>query len=390
MQASSSPVQITVLSVACSPANCDRFERWLANHSRYHWILWESDDSFTLDSTRPPDLILLGHGAGLESLAALAAQWPTAKVIVILESEQEAEASLWLSRGVDDYWVSPQLSEIRFLHTLQRLAAPPCATAQPSATDTPMRRRAERAAEMASRVNYQLMADLSHDLRIPLNRILGFSQLLLEEASLTPQQQDTLSTIYTSGEYLLKRLNSVLAMTQPEPMAPLVRSGHGVVGLAPGSPSYRILIVDDDWTSRVLLQTLLAPLGFELQVATNGRDGIIQWADWQPHLICIAMAMADLDGYETVYHLRAIECRQLRPETAPQQFVATQIIALANSDKDDAFRVRAVGCNDWVEKPVQPNVMLEKIAKCLALKYIYAREPGWGGPVQATPNSADL
>lgn len=384
------PVPITVLSVACSQADCDRFEHWLANHSRYRWLRWESDDSLALDSTRPPDLILLGDGAGVGSLAALAAQWPTARLIVILEPEQEAEAELWLNQGADDYWISTQISAVRFLHTLQRLVAQPQKIEHRIATHTAERHHAERAAEMANRVNYHLMADLGYDLRTPLSRILELSQLLFQEASLTPRQQDTLNTIYTSGEYLLKRIDRALAMTQPEPVAPLVRTSHGVVGLAPGSPCRRILIVDNDWTSRVLLQTLLAPLGFELQVATSGRDAIIQWANWQPHLICIAMAMADVDGYEITRQLRTIEHKQLRPETPPQQFVATQIIALASSDQDDAFRVRAVGCNDWVEKPIQPDLMLEKIAKCLALEYIYASEPDLGGVVQAMPNSADF
>ncbi|MBE9110933.1 response regulator [Nodosilinea sp. LEGE 07298] len=317
MQSPLSPAQITVLSVACSLVNCDRFEQWLANHSRYRWLRWESDDSLALDSTCPPDLILLGCRAGVESLTALAAQWPTARVIVILEPEQAAEAELWLNQGADDFWVSTQISEVRFLHTLQRLVAQSQEVAHRIATRTPKLGHAKRAAEMASHVNHQLMTDLSHDLRTPLSTILGFSQLLLQEANLTPQQQDALNIIYTSGEHLLGQINSTLAITQPAPVTPLARSPQAVVGLAPGSPVCRILIVDDDWISRVLLQTLLAPLGFELQVATSGRDAIIQWADWQPHLICIAMAMTGLDGYETTRHLTHHRVQTALPRDTP-------------------------------------------------------------------------
>lgn len=387
MKSSLSPDQITVLGIACNPADGDRFAQWLGDSSRYRWMLWESDASFTLDASWPPELILLGQAAGIDSLAALAAQWPAAEVIVILEPGHESEAVFWLDQGADDYWISSQISSIRVRHTVQRVAAQARVLEHRVATRTAELRQANRTAEMANRINHQLMADLSQDLKTPLGAILGFSQLLLEEACLSPQHRHALDIVYTSGESLLNLFNSALAMTQPEPVASPVSSWRRAVALAPGSPACRILIVEDDFISRVLIQALLAPLGFELQVATSGRDAIVQWADWQPHLICIALTLAELDGYDTVRHLRTIEHRQLRPETPPQQFTATQIIALTDSDRDDAFRMRAAGCNDWVEKPVQPDVMLEKIAKCLALEYIYASESDLRGAVQPMPNS---
>ncbi len=388
MRSSLSPDQVTVLGIACNPVDGDLFAQWLGNTNRYRWIFWESDDGFALNSTWPPDVILLGQAAGVESLAALAAQWPGSRVIAILEPEQEAEAALWLDRGADDYWVSNQISPVRVLHSVQRLAAQTQVLEQRIATCTAELRQSKRIAEVSSRINYQLLTDLSRDLRLPLSEILAVSQQLLEEASLTPQHREALESVYTSGDYLLSLVNRALAMTQPKPVAPLAPSPQRAVALAPGSPSYRILIVEDDFSSRVLLQTLLAPLGFELRVATSGREAIIQWADWQPHLVCMALALADLDGYETTRHLRTIEHRQLRPETPPQQFASTQIIALADGDRHDAFRVRAAGCNDWVEKPIQPGVMLEKIAKGLALEYVYAHESDFGETFENISNSA--
>ncbi len=381
-----SPDQITVLGIACNPVDGDRFAQWLGDSSRYRWIVWESDNSFALNSTWPPDVILLGQAAGVESLAALAAQWPGSRMIAILESEEDAEATLWLDRGADDYWVSNQISPVRVLHSVQRLAAQNQLLEQRIATCTAELRQSKRIAEMSNRISYQLLTDLSRDLRLPLSEILEVCRQLLEEASLTPQHREALDSVYTSGDYLLSLFNRALTMTPPKPVAPLAPSQRAVA-LAPGSPSCRILIVEDDFISRVLLQTLLAPLGFELRVATSGRDAIIQWADWQPHLVCIALTLADLDGYETVRHLRTIEHRHLRPETSPEQFVATQIIALTDSDRDDAFRMKAAGCHDWVKKPVQPDVMLEKIAKCLGLEYVYASESDLRGSVQPAPHS---
>ena len=388
MQSSLSPEQITVLGIACNPVDSDRFAQWLGNTNRYRWILWESDDGFGLNSTWPPDVILLGQAAGIDSLAALAAQWPGSRMIAILEPDQEAVAALWLDRGADDYLISNQISPVRVLHSVQRLAAQNQLLEQRIATCTAELRQSKHIAEMSNRIYCRLLTDLSRDLRLPLNEILEVSQQLLEEASLTPQHREALGSIYIGSDYLLSLVNGALDVIQTEPVAPLAPSRRRAVALAPGSPRCRILIVEENFISRVLLQALLAPLGFELRVATSGRDAIIQWADWQPHLVCMALALANLDGYETTRHLRTIEHRQLRPETPPQEFTSTQIIAMADGDRHDAFRVRAAGCNDWIEKPIQPGVMLEKIAKCLALEYVYAHESDIGETFQNMSNSA--
>lgn len=63
----------------------------------------------------------------------------------------------------------------------------------------------------AERVKTQFLANVSHDLRSPLNAILGFSQLLLRDGeSLTERQRDELSTILRCGNELLELINQVL------------------------------------------------------------------------------------------------------------------------------------------------------------------------------------
>ncbi len=372
---SSSPAQITVLCIACSSENCDRWQEWLKADRRYRLIVWQSDVNVNLGPAWSPAVILLGSGAGIDRLTALTTQWPTAGVMVILEPEQEVEVADWLAQGADDYLISQQFSQIRLCYAVHRLATQAQVLEQRIAACTAELRQAKHVAEMTNHINHRLMADLSHDLRNPLSKILGLSQLLSDDASLPPQHQDTLNMIYASGEYLLSIINAALNTIQPRPEVLSRRSSRRVVGLAPGSMPCRILIVDDDWTSRVLLQTLLLPLGFELQIAVNGQEAITVWADWQPHLICLAMAMDGLDGYTTTRHLRTIEQKQLKPETPPQWFIPTPIIALIDRHQDDANQAQVAGCNRWLPKPIQPDQMLEAIARCLDVKYIYAPEP---------------
>ncbi|MEQ8957170.1 MAG: response regulator, partial [Coleofasciculus sp. C2-GNP5-27] len=135
-----------------------------------------------------------------------------------------------------------------------------------------------------------------------------------------------------------------------------------VIGLAPNQPTYRILIADDKWESRVLLVNLIAPMGFEVQEAKNGQQAVECWQRWQPHLIWMDMRMPVMDGYEAT--------RRIRQSLSGQ---ATVIIALTASvfDKQRSV-VLSAGCDDFVSKPFREEVIFEKMAQHLGVRYLYA------------------
>lgn len=64
------------------------------------------------------------------------------------------------------------------------------------------------------RLKDQFLAACSHDLRGPLNGILGFAALLLEDENLSNMQKDALLTIQSSGQYLLALINDLLDISQ--------------------------------------------------------------------------------------------------------------------------------------------------------------------------------
>lgn len=73
-------------------------------------------------------------------------------------------------------------------------------------------------AEDAQRLKARFLANMSHDLRSPLNSILGYSELLLRgvEGSITPQQAAELEQIYFRGHHLLRLLNEILDAAKME------------------------------------------------------------------------------------------------------------------------------------------------------------------------------
>lgn len=70
-----------------------------------------------------------------------------------------------------------------------------------------------REALQANVMKSEFLANVSHEIRTPLNGIIGFSELLAR-TQLTEQQEDYLSTIYTSSDDLLKILNDILDLSK--------------------------------------------------------------------------------------------------------------------------------------------------------------------------------
>ncbi|NET41869.1 hybrid sensor histidine kinase/response regulator [Okeania sp. SIO2B3] len=137
-----------------------------------------------------------------------------------------------------------------------------------------------------------------------------------------------------------------------------------VIALKPHQPRYKILIVDDRPTNRLLLIKLLQPLGFELQEAENGKQAIEIWSEWQPHLIWMDMRMPVMDGYESTQIIKGTTKGN-----------ATAIIALTASVlEEEKSIILSAGCDDFVRKPFRESIIFETMKKHLGVEYIYAEE----------------
>lgn len=137
-----------------------------------------------------------------------------------------------------------------------------------------------------------------------------------------------------------------------------------VIGLEPNQPSYRILIVEDAAVNRKLLLKILEPLGFEVRTATDGQQAVAVWESWSPHLIWMDVIMPIMDGYEATKQIKQSENGQ-----------NTIIIALtASAFEEQQKAILKAGCDDFLPKPFKREVLLEKMAHHLKVRYIYEQQ----------------
>jgi signal transduction histidine kinase len=164
---------------------------------------------------------------------------------------------------------------------------------------------------------------------------------------------------------------------------PLLQPTRRVIGLEPGQPNYRILVVDDAPESRLLLVKLIAALGLSVQEAVNGQEALEQWNAFQPHLIWMDMRMPILDGYEATQQIKAREQEREKQGKITNPLApihTTVIIALtASAFEEERHLVVSVGCDDFVRKPFREEVIFEKMAQYLGVRYLYEELPALGG-----------
>jgi two-component system chemotaxis response regulator CheY len=117
----------------------------------------------------------------------------------------------------------------------------------------------------------------------------------------------------------------------------------------------KILIVDDDATTRKLLGLYLKAKGYEVVYAENGLEGIEKLGAENPSLVISDLNMPYMDGIEFVKTVRADPARN----EIPILMVTTE------ADPEERERAMSVGVNGYLVKPVTADVVTQHIRHIL-------------------------
>lgn len=125
----------------------------------------------------------------------------------------------------------------------------------------------------------------------------------------------------------------------------------------------RVLIVEDDLTSRRLLQSVLSPYG-QCDFAVNGREALesykLAMEGGEPYgLVCLDIMMPELDGHEVLRQIRQLET----VKNIPQNQVTKVIVTSSLGDSTNVIGAFQEGCEAYLEKPIETEKLLNQLGK---------------------------
>jgi len=125
----------------------------------------------------------------------------------------------------------------------------------------------------------------------------------------------------------------------------------------------KFLIVEDDFTSRLLLQEILKQFG-TVHVAVNGKEAVaavekeLKWGD-KYDLICLDVMMPEMDGQKALELIRELE-----KEKGVYSSEGTKIIM--TTALDDSKNIRSAFynlCDAYLVKPIDKEKLVEEMKK---------------------------
>ena len=129
----------------------------------------------------------------------------------------------------------------------------------------------------------------------------------------------------------------------------------------------KILIVDDDPDIVEALKMTLEASHYKVYTAANGTEGLKQVKAVNPNLIILDVMMDTItEGFQVTYQLRNPDSKS---EYAPYSKIPILMLTAIVEKKRMKFSTQADGdflpVDDFVEKPIRPQVLLEKVKKLL-------------------------
>ena len=130
-----------------------------------------------------------------------------------------------------------------------------------------------------------------------------------------------------------------------------------------GNKFIKILLVEDELTSRMTLNSFLKPFG-EVDIAVNGNKAInaIKKAleTNKPYeLIFLDIIMPELDGITTLKKIRQLETQHGLNDYDKSKVIMTS----ANTDKDIILKAARAGCTSYMIKPMDRTRLYNEIRK---------------------------
>ena len=127
----------------------------------------------------------------------------------------------------------------------------------------------------------------------------------------------------------------------------------------------KILVVDDDPDMRDAITIILESRGYQIVTAQDGLEALANLKAEKPDLMMLDLLMPKMDGFAVLKELQ--DARWSKYREIP--------ILILSSVREEASRRRyeletalALEVDDYIEKPISPELLLERVEKLLRTK----------------------
>jgi len=141
----------------------------------------------------------------------------------------------------------------------------------------------------------------------------------------------------------------------------------------------KILCIDDDRETAKLMVEQLTDRGFEVFLAHEGHAGFVEILKGIPDLAICAIRLPDMSSFEMLERLNELSNRLDR---------VPFVVLTGSSERDDEIRVRQLGADDYVTKPIDFDILETIIDAQLA--HGVARSQIWPTLVKLSDCEADV
>lgn len=116
-----------------------------------------------------------------------------------------------------------------------------------------------------------------------------------------------------------------------------------------------ILAVDDDESILILVKKIIEGAGAQCVTATSVKEGLLMALINTPHLIIVDLSIPEIDGFTFLEKKKTIS----RIKNIPT------LVLTALPERRGLNRAMASGADDYLRKPLNASLLLQKIRKCL-------------------------
>lgn len=141
-------------------------------------------------------------------------------------------------------------------------------------------------------------------------------------------------------------------------LSPANQSYRQMADLALQRRRSRVLVVDDNEDTAMLMQELLSHRGYEVITAANAAQAEAEISRRAPDLILSDVVMPGKSGYEF--------CRELKDNPSTRLIPFVLITGL--SDREDKVRGIEAGADDFLNKPIFPEELFARVKSLIKLK----------------------